>query len=155
MHTPENSAPGGGGCPARWTSSAKTGVGTALSNKSNVWFTLSHGIFNEIYYPRIDQACIRDMGLIVTDGASFFSEEKRDCDSKVHWLEEGVPAFRLVNTCRAGRYRIEKQIVSDPHRDSVLQHVHFVAQQSDISITISMFCWRRILGTTAEAILPG
>jgi glucoamylase len=133
MHTPENSAPGGGGSPARWTSSAKTGVGTALSNKSNVWFTLSHGIFNEIYYPRIDQACIGDMGLIVTDGASFFSEEKRDCDSKVHWLEEGVPAFRLVNTCRAGRYRIEKQIVSDPHRDSVLQHVHFVAQQSDIS----------------------
>jgi glucoamylase len=40
----------------------------ALGNKSHVWFTLSHGIFNEIYYPRIDQACVRDMGLIVTDG---------------------------------------------------------------------------------------
>src|SRR6185312_6512766 len=71
-------APGGPGIPARWTSSAKTGVGTALSDKSHVWFTLSHGIFNEIYYPRIDQACIRDMGLIVTEGAEFFSEEKRD-----------------------------------------------------------------------------
>jgi hypothetical protein len=45
--------------------------GHGLSNKSHVWFTLSHGIFNEIYYPRIDQACIRDMGLIVTDGAIF------------------------------------------------------------------------------------
>jgi glucoamylase len=155
MHTPENSAPGGGGCPARWTSSAKTGVGTALSNKSNVWFTLSHGIFNEIYYPRIDQACIRDMGLIVTDGASFFSEEKRDCDSKVHWLEEGVPAFRLVNTCRAGRYRIEKQIVSDPHRDSFSNMSILSRSKVIYPITISMFCWRRILGTTAEAILPG
>ncbi|HVB98394.1 MAG TPA: glucan 1,4-alpha-glucosidase [Candidatus Dormibacteraeota bacterium] len=133
MPKPNHSAPGGPGSPARWTSSAKTGVGTALSNKSQVWFTLSHGIFNEIYYPRIDQACIRDMGLIVTDGADFFSEEKRDADSAVHWLADGAPAFRLVNTCRDGRYRIEKQIVSDPHRSTVLQHVRFIAQQGALS----------------------
>ncbi len=133
MHTPNRSAPGGPGIPARWTSSAKTGVGTALSNKSHVWFTLSHGIFNEIYYFRIDQACVRDMGLIVTDGADFFSEEKRGADSGVHRLADGVPAFRLVNTCREGRYRIEKQIVSDPHRDTVLQRVQFFAQQGALS----------------------
>ena len=133
MSAPNRSAPGGPGIPARWTSSAKTGVGTALSDKSHVWFTLSHGIFNEIYYPRIDQACIRDMGLIVTDGADFFSEEKRDADSKVQWLADGVPAFRLVNTCRDGRYRIEKQIVTDPHRDTVLQQVQFIAQQGALS----------------------
>ena len=77
MLTFNRNAPGSPGVEPHWTSSAKTGVGTALSNKSRVWFTLSHGIFNEIYYPRIDQACIRDMGLIVTDGADFFSEEKR------------------------------------------------------------------------------
>ena len=114
---------------ARWTSSAKTGVGTALSNTSHVWLTLSHGILNEIYYPRIDQACIRDMGLIVTDGAEFFSEEKRDAAHKVEWLAGGVPAFKLVNTCREGRYRIEKQIVTDPLRDTVLQKVQFTAEQ--------------------------
>jgi len=125
----KNPAPGGPGSPARWTSSAKTGVGTAHSNKNHVWFTLSHGIFNEIYWPRIDQACVRDMGLIVTDGADFFSEEKRDADSGVHWLADGVPAFRLVNTCRDGRYRIEKQIVTDPHRETVLQRIQFIAQQ--------------------------
>jgi glucoamylase len=95
---PDENAPGAPGALSRWTSSAKTGVGTALSNKSRVWFTLSHGIFNEIHYPRVDQACVRDMGLIVTAGADFFSEEKRDADSLVHWLAEGVPAFRLVNT---------------------------------------------------------
>jgi glucoamylase len=132
MSTQERSAPGGPGIPARWTSSAKTGVGTALSNESQVWFTLSHGIFNEVYYPRIDQACIRDMGLIVTDGAEYFSEEKHDADSAVHWLADGVPAFRLVNTCRDGRYRIEKQIVTDPHRNTVLQQVRFIAQQGAV-----------------------
>ncbi len=129
MILPHRSAPGQPGIPARWTSSAKSGVGTALSNDSHVWFTLSHGILNEIYYPRIDQACVRDMGLIVTDGADFFSEEKRDTDSAVHWLAEGVPAFLLMNTCHDGRYRIEKQILADPHRDTVLQQIRFIAQQ--------------------------
>ena len=133
MLTSNPNAPGAPGIEPRWTSSAKTGVGTALSNKSRVWFTLSHGIFNEIYYPRIDQACVRDMGLIVTDGADFFSEEQLDAESEVHWLADGVPAFRLVNTSRDGRYRIEKQIVTDPQRDTVLQQVHFIAQQGALS----------------------
>jgi glucoamylase len=126
-------APGNPGIAARWTSSAKTGVGTALSNKSRVWFTLSHGIFNEIYYPRIDQACVRDMGLIVTDGATFFSEEKRDAKSEVHWQADGVPAFAVVNTSRDGRYRIEEQILTDPHRDTLLQQIRFIAQQGELS----------------------
>ena len=126
---PNHQAFGAPGIPARWTSSAKSGVGTALSNRSRVWFTLSQGIFNEIYYPRIDQACVRDMGLIVTDGAAFFSEEKRDAHSGIHWLADGVPAFGLVNTCRNNRYRIEKQVVTDPRRDTVLQQVRFVPLQ--------------------------
>src|ERR1700728_177900 len=98
----ERSAPGWPGSPARWTSSAKSGVGTALGNQSRVWFTLSHGIFNEAYYPRIDQDCIRDMGLIVTADEKFFSEENRDADHKVEWMADGVPAFKLINTCRNG-----------------------------------------------------
>jgi glucoamylase len=128
MTSTDQFAPGNPGSPARWTSSAKTGIGTALSNESHVWFTLSHGILNEVYYPRLDQACIRDMGLIVTDGNAFFSEEKRATDSKVHWLADGVPAYRVINTCCDGRYRIEKEILTDPRRDTVLQQVHFVPQ---------------------------
>jgi glucoamylase len=133
LHRPNQSAPGAPGSAARWTSSAKSGVGTSISNKSRVWFTMSHGIFNEIYYPRIDQACTRDMGLIVTDGATYFSEEKRDADSSVRWLADGVPAFGLVNASGDGRYRIEKQIVTDPHRDTVLQQVLFIPQQGVLS----------------------
>jgi glucoamylase len=130
----ENSiAFGAPGIEPHWTSSAKTGVGTALGDKSHVWFTLSHGIFDEIYYPHIDKACVRDMGFIVTDGVDFFSEEKRDADSKVHWLARGVPAFGMVNTCRECRYRIEKEIVTDPYRDAVLQHVRFFSQLGELS----------------------
>src|SRR3954462_47669 len=101
METGKLSAPDGPGIAPRWTSSAKSGVGTALSDKSHVWFTLSHGILNEVYYPTIDNACIRDMGLIVTDGSAFMSEEKRNTTSVIEWLAEDVPAFRLVNRCQA------------------------------------------------------
>ncbi len=116
-------APGRPGIPPRWTSSAKSGVGTALSDTSRVWFTISHGILNEIYYPRVDQACIRDLGLIVTDGASFFAEEKRDCDVSVELLEDGVPAFLLTSAHRGGRFRIVKQVIADPRSCSVLMQI--------------------------------
>jgi len=123
-------APGCPGIPPRWTSSAKTGVGTALSRGSRVWFTLSHGILNEIYFPRVDMACTRDFGLLVTDGKSFFSEEKRHCNFEVAPFEPGVPAFRLRNTELGGRYRIEKEVFADPHRNVVLQKVRFVELSS-------------------------
>jgi glucoamylase len=116
-------APGWPGIEARWTSSAKTGVGSALSPVSRVWFTVSHGILNEIYYPRVDQACIRDFGLIVTDGGKFFAEEKRDCHVETTRLEDGVPAFQIVSTHQGGRFRITKRIVSDPRHDVVLQEI--------------------------------
>ncbi len=122
-------APGWPGIPPRWTSSAKIGAGTALNTASRVWFTLSHGIVNEIYHPRVDQACTRDLGLLVTDGKKFFSEEKRHTQSQVAYLAEGVPAYRLVNTCGEKRYRIEKEILADSKRDTVLQRTRFVPLQ--------------------------
>ncbi len=122
-------APGWPGIPPRWTSSAKSGVGTAIGADSRVWFTLSHGILNEIYYPRVDQACIRDMGLIVTDGIDFFSEEKRHTRNEIVSLANGAPAYRLTNTCREKRYRIEKEVIADPRRDVVLQRIRFFPLQ--------------------------
>ena len=116
-------APGGPGVDPTWTSSAKTGIGTALDATSRVSFTLSHGILNEIYFPRIDLACTRDLGLIVTDDDGYFSEEKRGTDSVVAQLEQGVPGYRVVNTSHDGRYVIEKRIIADPERDTVLQHI--------------------------------
>jgi glucoamylase len=126
-------APGWPGIAPRWTSSAKTGIGTALNLHSRVWFTLSHGILNEIYFPRVDQACIRDFGLIVTDGGQFFSEEKRHCTFENAPIEPGVPVYELVNTHLEGRYRIEKEVLTDPVRNVVLQKVRFVPLQGKLS----------------------
>ncbi len=123
----KSTAPGAPGISPHWTSSDKSGVGTALSALSRVWFTTSHGILNEIYYPRVDQACVRDFGLIVTDGQAggFFAEEKRATESGITNIEDGVPAYQLVNTCRDRHYTITKRIVTDPFHDVVLQQIRF------------------------------
>ena len=126
-------APGWPGIEPRWTSSAKSGVGTALSRHSRVWFTLSHGILNEIYFPRVDQACTRDQGLIVTDGSGFFSEEKRHCKFENRPCEPGIPVYELINTCNQGRYRIKKEILTDPYRNVVLQKVRFQPLQGTLA----------------------
>jgi glucoamylase len=126
------SAPGWPGIEPRWTSSAKTGIGTALNLHSRVWFTLSHGILNEIYFPRVDQACTRDFGLIVTDGANYFSEEKRHCTFENVPIEPGVPAYELINTSTDGHYRIEKEVLTDPWRNVVLQKIRFVPLQGTL-----------------------
>ena len=95
---------------------------------SLIWFTLSHGVLNEIYYPRVDQACTRDFGLLVADGHGFFAEEKRDTFSEVSRFVDGVPAFALRNTHATAtgeppRFRIHKRIIADPRREVVLQDI--------------------------------
>src|ERR1700682_5726592 len=125
--------PGWPGIPPRWKSRAESGPGAAVSRDSRVWFTLSHGILNEIYYPRVDHACTRDLGFIVTDGRTYFSEEKRDARSETSQVAPGVPAYQIRNTAIDGRYRIEKEVLTDPRRDVVLQRVRFVALQGQLA----------------------
>jgi glucoamylase len=69
-------ATGRPGIDPRWTRSDKDGVGTAYSALSRVWFTVSKGILNEGYYPTIDRPQIRDLQHIVSDGETFFCDER-------------------------------------------------------------------------------
>jgi glucoamylase len=118
-------APGAPGLKARWTSSAKSGIGKALNSDSTVAFTMSHGILNEVYFPREDIACIKDMEFLVTDGEDFFSEEKSDTTHSIKRLKPGVPAYQITNTCVHKKYQIKKEIITDPFRNTVLQNVSF------------------------------
>ena len=54
-HAPRRTddAPGAPGIPPAWCSSAKDMVGCALG-PSRLWFTIGHGIVNEVYHPRVD-----------------------------------------------------------------------------------------------------
>src|SRR5215831_1027735 len=117
--------PGHPGIPPTWTSSAKTGVGTAAGPQSRIWFTVSHGIIDEVFFPYIDQPNTRDLGLLISDGSDFFSEEKRDATHVTLQVASGVPGYEITGTCNRNRYRIRKTIITDPRRDVVLQATKF------------------------------
>src|SRR5471032_1544944 len=106
---------GAPGIAPRWTSSAKDGVGTAYHSSSRVWFTLSHGIVNEIYFPGVDTPNTRDLQFLITDGETFCHEEKRDLLHQTEYPEKNALLYRLTNSDPAGRYRLIKEIVTDPH----------------------------------------
>lgn len=122
-------APGAPGMPARWAPGPKDGVGTALSNSSNVWFTIGRGILNEVFYPQVDTPSVRDFGFIVTNGREYFSEEAASVESEVAWGSHGIPAFSITNVSRDGRYVVKKHILSDPERPVVLQCISFEAKK--------------------------
>ena len=123
MNSSEKSiAFGAPGIEPRWTSSAKEGLGTAYHSSCRLWFTLSHGIVNEIYYPHVDQPNTRDFQFLISDGETFCHEEKRDLDHKLEYPERDCPFYRLTNTEPNGRYRLIKYVLTDPHRSVLLVH---------------------------------
>lgn len=124
---------GAPGLEGRWTSSAKDTVGTAYSASSRVWFTVSHGILNEIYYPTIDRPQVRDMELLITDGETFFHEEKRDFEHKFEYIDADSLAVRITSRAPDGRYTIIKEMISDPHYPVVLTHVRLEGDEKILS----------------------
>ncbi len=111
---------GGPGIPPRWTHAAKDGVGTAYASSSRLWFTLWNGIVTEVYYPTVDRPQLRDLQFLVTDGETFFHEEKRHLRSMTERLSHHVLGYRITNTDPEGRYSLVKEVLSDPHLPCLL-----------------------------------
>jgi glucoamylase len=120
--TSKPDAPGAPGIAPRWTSSAKDGLGTSYHTSSRLWFTLSHGIINEVYYPHVDTPNTRDLQFLITDGETFCHEEKRDLDHQTKYPEHHALLYRLTNSDRGGRYRLIKEIIGEPHSSVLLIH---------------------------------
>ncbi|GGA67004.1 glucan 1,4-alpha-glucosidase [Edaphobacter acidisoli] len=124
---------GSPGLEPRWTSSSKDAVVTAYAASSRVWFTLSHGILNEIYYPTIDRPQTRDMELLFSDGETFFHEEKRDLEYDFEYMDPAAPAVRVRATDTRGLYTVTKEFVADPHHPVVLMHVKLEGEDAVLS----------------------
>jgi glucoamylase len=118
----KNPAIGGPGIEPRWSRSDKDGVGTAYSSLSRIWFTISRGILNEVYYPTIDRPQIRDMQFLITDGKTFFHETRRHLHHQQEYLAHHTLGFRIISSDPEGRYRVIKEIISDPHLPCLLLH---------------------------------
>jgi glucoamylase len=121
-----NPAPGGPGIEPRWTRGAKDAVGTAYSTASRVWYTVANGVITECYYPTIDTPQIRDLQYLVSDGETFFHDERRNMRSTIDCLQGAALAVKITSSDPQGRYSIEKQVITDPHLSCLKVHTRFV-----------------------------
>jgi glucoamylase len=140
MNSAEQAAAfGAPGIEPRWTSSAKEGFGTAYHTSCRLWFTLSHGIVNEIYYPSVDQPNTRDFQFLISDGETFCHEEKLDLEHQLEYPERGCLFYRLTNTERNGRYRLVKQVCTDAHRSVLLIHTRLEIMDKSLQDKLRLY----------------
>jgi glucoamylase len=122
-----------------WTSGAKTFVGTGASSRSRIWFTIGHGTLNEIYFPDVDQANTRSVRFLISDGKDFFSDEQCDALHTVEWLAPGVPGCHIESKCKANRYTIAKDIITDPVRDTLIMRVRFTPADDQAGLKLYLY----------------
>ena len=115
----ESDAFGHPGIIPKWSHGDKDAVGTAYAASSRMWFTLWRGIVTELYYPTVDRAQTRDLQFLVTDGETFFHEERRHLDSRVERIEPSL-GFHVRSADPEGRYLLEKRVITDPHLPCLL-----------------------------------
>jgi glucoamylase len=128
---------GAPGIEPKWTQGNKEGVGTSALAASKVWFTLWRGVLTEVYYPLIDHPQIRDLQYLVSDGRTFFHEEKRHLESRTQRMSANGLGYRVISEDPGGRYRIEKEIIADPRLPVVLLRTRLIPGASmsrDISL---------------------
>ena len=82
--------------PARWTTGAKSGVGTATAPRSRIWFTIARGAITEIYYPTVDQANTRELRLVMVDDDGLVDGG----DVSLEPIAEGVPGYHVRTRLR-------------------------------------------------------
>lgn len=138
-HENHASAFGAPGIEPRWTSSEKDGIGTAYHTASRLWFTISHGIINEVYFPHVDIPNIRDLQFLITDGESFCHEEKRDLHHVTECPEKGVPLYRITSTDKEGRYSIVKEVLSDPHAAVLLVNTRLKVHDDQLRSKLKLY----------------
>lgn len=143
-------APGAPGEKPYWAYSGKTGIGTSYeayldgqySDKastgvvSKVWFSLAQGVITETMFGLIHQAQLKQMQFVVT-GDNFVATELDDTTSEIDYLykdDKGRPlslAYRVVNTDKQGRFKIEKHIFTDANEQSLYVRTQLVSLKGE------------------------
>ncbi|MGI0072026.1 MAG: glycoside hydrolase family 15 protein [Thermoplasmata archaeon] len=130
---------GAPGMTPRWSHSNKDGVGTAYSADSRLWYTLWRGIVTETYFPTIDRPQLRDMQFLLTDGKTFFHEEKRNLVSVTERPNDHALGYRIRSDDPEGRYRIHKTVIGDPHLPCLLEHVRVETRALGLADRLRLF----------------
>jgi glucoamylase len=94
---------------------------------SRIWFTLGHGIVNEVYYPRVDLPQVRDLGFIIAGDDGFWCEVKRQGDYRLNLPAPGVPAPTIVH--HHDRFELTVRVVPDSSRDVLLVDIKLTGDE--------------------------
>ncbi len=115
------------GLVPNWSSSKKTCIGTAIESNSRVWFTVADGILTEVFYPRIDQANIKDFQFIVTETKRKLFLEEKNAFHQIEYIDQQhfSPAYRIISTDKDNYYQLTKSLITNPENDSLLMQVEF------------------------------
>jgi glucoamylase len=87
------------GITPNWASAKNVQVGTSLELKTSnspLWFTNAEGALREVFFPTIDTGQIKDAKFLISDGKTFFVEEKKQTKHKVKVLSSSL--VELTNT---------------------------------------------------------
>ena len=123
-------APGGPGQLPAWTPAGKDGVGTSITTRSKVWFTLQGGVLTEVYYPRLDMADARGLEFAVSDGKRVWIEST-DMRHRIDRIDARALLFRQTSSDPGGRFTLTKTYVTDPARNTLLIDVTFSGAAGD------------------------
>jgi glucoamylase len=81
----------------------------------------------------VDRPQLRDLQYLITDGKTFFHEEKRHLQSKVERISDHALAYLINNTDPQSRYSIFKDVITDPHLPCILQRTRLQGGHEFIS----------------------
>jgi glucoamylase len=108
-------------------------VGTAYAASSHIWFTFWNGILTEAYYPTVDRPQIRDLQYLVTDGKSFFHEERRHLQSKVELLSAHALGIAVPTPIQLGVMPSSKQSSPIHTMHAFFRHTQIIGDDSFVS----------------------
>lgn len=132
---PNGEAFGAPGLPGSWASAKKVQVGTSYegdnSAKSPLWFTLAEGTLTEVYYPTIDQGQIKDSQFLITDGSTFFKQER---DLKHQTVVLSPSLVKITNEDYSGRYKISHTYFTLKDAATLIDEVEVEINQQGIRL---------------------
>ncbi|HEY6802050.1 MAG TPA: glycoside hydrolase family 15 protein [Pyrinomonadaceae bacterium] len=112
---------------AHWLSAAKNGFGTSTSLRSKVWFTLTHGVLSEVYYPTLDVPNVQCLQLIVVTPDGNIETELEDTTHTLLPPDGRSLSYTQINSAKSGAYIITKSYVTDSDRNTLLIQITFKA----------------------------
>src|SRR5262249_36459961 len=130
---------GAPGIEPRWAHGAKDAVGCAYSSSSLLWFTISRGVVNEIYYPTIDTPQVRDVSFLASDGDTFPPDEKRPLRHTIEKIAADALGYRVVGVEKENRYRLIKEVVADPHAACLLVRIKLECDDEVLSKKLHLY----------------